>query len=158
MERATKRSPVLRRLDALVGEWELRANFQGIEVAGGRTEFHWIEGGAFLVQHADADMPADAPRGLIENWPFPVTTIIGLDDLSERFSYLYSDGRGVSRVYEMTLEDREWKIWGRAGPEFFQRFIGTFSEDGSTISARWDQSADGSAWELDFELTYTKLE
>jgi hypothetical protein len=153
-----QRSPVLRRLDPLVGEWEMSVNIEGNEVVGGRTEFRWIEGGAFLIQHADADLSAEGvPRGWIENSPFPVVTIIGLDDRSERFSYLYSDGRGVSRVYEMTLEEREWRIWGQAGPEFFQRFAGTFGEDGKTIASRWEKSSDGSNWELDFELTYTKL-
>ena len=61
-----------------------------------------------------------------------VTTIIGLDDFTERFCYVYSDARGVSRVYEMSFDD------------------------GNTIVARWEKSRDGSSWELDFELTYTK--
>ena len=51
---------------------------------------------------------------MVENWPFPITTIIGLDDFSQRFSYLYTDGRGVSRIYDMTLAGREWEVSGRA--------------------------------------------
>jgi hypothetical protein len=93
----------------------------------------------------------------VENSPFPVTTIIGLDDASETFCYAYSDGRGVSRVYRMTLDDGVWKVWGQPGPKFFQRFTGTFSEDGNTIEARWEGSDDGSDWKLDFELTYKRL-
>jgi hypothetical protein len=29
-------------------------------------------------------------------------------------------------------------------------------DDVNTIVARWEKSRDGSSWELDFELTYTK--
>jgi hypothetical protein len=34
----------------------------------------------------------------------PVTTIIGLDDASETFTQLYTDTRGVYRVYQMSLD------------------------------------------------------
>ena len=124
------------RLDALVGEWDLDAHW----LVGGRAKFEWIEEGAFLLQRAEAELPADAAQGLVENLPFPIRTIIGLDDFSQTFSYLYTDGRGVSRVTQMTLEGREWKVSGRAGAEFFQRFIGTFSDDGNEISGRWERS------------------
>jgi hypothetical protein len=153
-----QRNPLLGRLEALVGEWEMHAKLGGQTMAGGHTEFHWIEDGAFLIQHADADLPpGETPAEWLENSPFPVTTIIGLDDSSETFCYAYSDGRGVSRVYRMTLDDGVWKIWGQSGPEFFQRFTGTFGGEGKVIDARWEKSADGSEWDLDFELTYTKL-
>ena len=158
MKSETQRSPVLGRLEALVGEWEVSINVEGGEIPGGRAVFEWIENGAFLVQQADADMtPGDVPPGWIENSPFPVVTIIGLDDTSERFSYLYSDGRGVSRVYEMSLSEREWRLRGQPGPEWFQRFTGRFSTDGRTIAGRWAQSDNGAGWELDFELTYRKI-
>jgi hypothetical protein len=154
-----QRNPVLGRLDALVGEWEMQASIGGQELGGrARTAFEWIEDGAFLVQHAEAELPPEAPPELVENWPFPVTTIVGLDDSSERFCYAYADGRGVCRVYEMTLADGVWEIWGQSGPEFFQRFTGTFSDDGNTITARWEKSPNGSSWDLDFELTYTRVE
>lgn len=147
------RSPVLGRLNALVGTWALTATIEGKQMAGGRATFDWIEDEAFLRQRAESEVA----REWVENSPFPVVTIIGLDDSSETFSYIYSDARGVSRIYEMTIEDRVWRIQGQAGPEFFQRFEGVFSDDGDTISARWDSSTDGSEWELDFELTYTRL-
>lgn len=153
------RSPVLGRLNALVGAWGLTATIEGKQMAGGRTTFDWIEDGAFLRQRAEAEPATEegVPSQWVENSPFPVVTIIGLDDSSETFSYVYSDARGVSRVYEMTIEDRVWRVWGQSGAEFFQRFEGVFGDDGDTISAHWDHSTDGSEWELDFELTYTRL-
>lgn len=156
--RGTAENPLLRRLDVLVGEWELRASVQGQPV-GGRawTRFEWVEGGVFLAQRSDADPPPPGtPPEWVENRPFPVTTIIGLDDSAERFWMLYADARGVFRVYQMSLADGQWRIW-RDAPGFFQRFIGAVSDDGTTITARWEKSWDGSNWELDFNLTYTKV-
>ena len=153
------RNPLLARLDVLIGEWEMQATFGGVAMPGrGRTTFEWLEDRAFLVQRADAELPEDAPPGWAPNWPFPVTVIIGADDRTQRFSYVYADARPVHRVYEMSLEDRVWKIWGQSGPEFFQRFSGAIDEDGNTITASWEKSADGSTWELDLELIYTRIE
>jgi hypothetical protein len=42
-------------------------------------------------------------------------------------------------------------------PTFSQRFTGTFSDDGKTIDGRWGTNSDGSSWEHDFGLTYTKI-
>ena len=69
---------------------------------------------------------------------------------------LYFDSRGVSRVYQMSLSDGVWKMW-REAPGFSQRFMGTWSSDGRTIRGRWEESGDGSHWEHDFDLTYTKV-
>ncbi len=38
-----------------------------------------------------------------------------------------------------------------------QRFTGTFSDDGSVITARWERSKDGSTWEHDFDQRYSKV-
>jgi hypothetical protein len=148
----------LQRLAALVGEWEMQASVGGQPAGRARTAFEWLEGGTFLVQHADiAPAEFEPPAEWIANSPFPLTTIFGLDDASETFFMLYADARGVSRVYQMSLSDGIWKIWGRAAPGFFQRFTGTFSNDNNTITARWEKSDDGSKWERDFDLTYTKV-
>jgi hypothetical protein len=150
--------PAMRRLDALVGEWEMQVSVHGQPLQGrGRTTFEWLEGGAFLVQHADAE-PAQpgTPAELVANSPFPLAAIIGLDDSTERFSMLYADARGVARVYQMSLSDGVWKVW-REAPGFSQRFTGTFGDDGKTITGRWELSRDGSNWEPDIDMTYTKI-
>jgi hypothetical protein len=128
-------NPVLRRLDALVGEWDMLASMEG-----------------------QPTVPSDieVPPEWLANSPFPITSIIGLDLASETFFYLYADGRGVYRVYRMSLNDDEWKIWGQSGPDFFQRFSGTFSEDGGTITGHWEASRDGTDWQTDFDVTYSR--
>jgi hypothetical protein len=55
----------------------------------------------------------------------------------------------------MTLIDGIWKIW-RDSPEFRQRFLGKLSADQRTIEARWEKSVDGSPWEHDFDVSYTR--
>ena len=86
-------------------------------------------GGRARSRHARRRTFKHSPK----NSPFPLVTVIALDDFSGMFSYDYADGRGVRRVYRMTLSDGEWKYWGQAAADFFQRFTGTFSQDGATI-------------------------
>jgi hypothetical protein len=54
-----------------------------------------------------------------------------------------------------------WKLW-RTSPDFSpldfsQRFTGFFTDDGAVIGGDWETSADGTSWEHDFELVYTKV-
>jgi hypothetical protein len=85
------------------------------------------------------------------------TAIFGSDDATGECSMLYFDERGVSRRYEVSVSEREWRWW-RNDPEFSQRMIGTIANDGKTIRARGEYSRDGGAWEPDLELTYTRME
>lgn len=144
-------NPVLERLGVFVGEWELEItaiSFHPDQSAmeRGHTSFDWIEGGAFLIQHSE-----------VPNTEFPrAISIIGTDDAAETYGMLYFDSRGVSRIYKMTLSGGIWTIW-REFPGFSQRFLGTFSDDNKVITARWEKSSDGSNWEHDFNVTYTRL-
>jgi hypothetical protein len=68
---------------------------------------------------------------------------------------LYSDERGVARIYQMRLEGSVWKIWIDS-PDFSQRITGMFSDDGNTITCPGELSHDGSNWEQDLDVTYTR--
>ncbi|MFL6238482.1 MAG: hypothetical protein ACJ735_03165 [Actinomycetes bacterium] len=39
---------------------------------------------------------------------------------------------------------------------FHQRYVGRFSDDGTTIVGEWQTSADGHDWQRDFGLTYRR--
>jgi hypothetical protein len=157
MEQAN-RSPALERLEALVGEWTMAAGPPGGDPWPGeaKVRFEWLEGETWLIERWSIEMP-EAPDGI---------AIIGLADApagaeeaggsGERLLQHYFDSRGVHRDYEMTLEDGEWKLW-RDGPPFDQRFTGTFSDDGKTISCRWEIREEGKDWDTDFDLTYEKV-
>ena len=75
----------------------------------------------------------------------------------------YFDSRGVVRLYRMSLKDSTWTLL-RTKPdftplEFSQRFVGTLAPDGSRIDGRWETSHDqGHSWDLDFPLSYFRLE
>ncbi|WP_381790947.1 hypothetical protein [Streptomyces niveus] len=145
--------PALRRLDGLVGEWDMWA--AGHRAGPVRTEFAWLEGGALLVQRADAGPETVLPPEWQGHAPFPTTMVTGYDDTADEFTTLYADGRGVARVYRTSLTARVWKQW-RAAPGFHQRFTATFDEDGETIRGGWERSDDGEVWVADFDVTYVR--
>jgi hypothetical protein len=146
----------LRRLDVLAGEWEMESSIGGQVVGRSRARFEWAEAGAFLVQRADGEPAEVAPPEWVINSPFPLTTVIGMDDTTESFSMLYADSRDVFRIYQMSLHDGVWRLW-REAPDFHQRFTGRFSADGDTITGAWEMSRDGSTWRPDFDVTYRKI-
>jgi hypothetical protein len=142
------RDPALERLDALVGRWTMEAAPPGGPPWPGEAwvTFEWLEGRTFLVERWNVEMP-EAPDGI---------AIIGAGGEAETFRQYYFDSRGVHRIYEMTLDERVWGLWRDAPDPFPQRFSGSFSDDGRTITGRWEKAEDGSNWETDFELTYRK--
>lgn len=139
---------MIKELERFIGEWTMEATPPGGPPWPGeaRVSFQWLDGGAFLVERWTVDLP-EAPNG---------TAIIGCDAANGTYFQLYSDERGVCRVYQMSVSGREWKLW-REGEPFAQRFTGTFSDDGTTIAGRWEIAEDGENWKTDFDLTYTKV-
>jgi Protein of unknown function (DUF1579) len=152
MEEHTEVPPV-EHLDAFVGEWSMEAAFPLLPPtdARGRTVFEWMPGKRFLIQRWEVPQP-EAPDGI---------AIIGFDQGRGTYLQHYFDSRGVARLYEMSFGDGVWKLWRNSEDfsplNFAQRFTGTFSDDGKTIDSRWEISHDGSTWEHDFDLTYTKV-
>jgi hypothetical protein len=139
--------PALKPLAHLAGKWDtvLRWSEETHKLVGGPGEvagearFAWLEGGRFLHYRFG---PSD--------W------IIGRDESSPEYSILYSDDRGVSRVYRMTLGRGVWRIW-RNAPGFYQRFEGRFADKDNTIHAHWERSTRGRSWIHDFDLTFRKI-
>jgi hypothetical protein len=130
-------------LAPFVGEWTVSAPMSDTP---GHAIFQWTLDGAFLVQRTEIPQP-DVPDSLI---------VYAFDDAAGRYAQHYFDSRGVVRRYEMSLENGVWELW-RDGPDFAQRWTATFSDDGNTISGAWSLSHDGTAWEHDFDLTYTRV-
>ena len=141
-------------LAVFVGEWRLAPNFKDLPSADidARVVFEWMPGRRFLIQRWEVALP-EAPDGI---------AIIGTDPKSKgNFLQHYFDSRGVARVYKMSVSDRGWKL-RRDTPdfsplEFAQRYTGTFGDDGRVITGSWEICHDGTTWEHDFDLTYTKL-
>ncbi|MGH2763579.1 MAG: hypothetical protein ACRDLD_13545 [Thermoleophilaceae bacterium] len=138
----------LKKLEPLIGEWTLEAIPPGGEPWPGEAwaTFEWHDSGAHLVERSTVEMP-EAPNGI---------SIMGCDAANGSYYQLYSDDRGVCRVYEMSIGDGEWELW-REGEPFAQRFIATISEDGNRIAGRWEKAQDGTNFETDFDLIYTRV-
>lgn len=135
-------------LEPLVGQWTLEAKGPDGQVwpGEGRASFQWHPSRAHLIQETMTDAPG-APNS---------TSIMGCDAANGTFVQLYSDERGVCRIYSMTIDAHEWTL-EREGDPFPQRFVGTISDDGHTISGRWEKAEDGETFTVDFYLTYRKV-
>ncbi|MGH2934233.1 MAG: DUF1579 family protein [Gaiellaceae bacterium] len=146
----TETSPeqTLDSLDVFVGEWSMRSSLAPDPASAprARTTFEWLSGRQFLVQRWEVEHP-DAPDGI---------AIIGFDADKTALLQHYFDSRGTARVYRMTFADKVWTLYASAAvPEFSQRFTGTLEDD--TIVGRWETSSDGTNWNLDFDLIYTRV-
>ncbi len=144
-------NPALDQLAALLGEWDVEITsvsaYEGPSaVVQGHSSFAWLEEGAFLVQHSQISA-SDFPRS---------TAVMGPDEEAGTYRMLYYNSRGVSRIYRMTFSGGIWTLW-RDFADFSQRFHGTLSEDGKTITAYWEKSSDGTNWEHDFDITYSRV-
>jgi hypothetical protein len=138
-------------LDVLVGNWSMEARPPGDSPwtgGSGRAGFQWLSGRRFLVQRWTIDVP-EAPDGI---------AIIGPGEEAGSLRQHYFDSRGIHRIYEMSLIEGTWKLWRNASDPFPQRYTGTFSADRKTITGRWERAGSDSNWEIDFDLTYRRLE
>jgi hypothetical protein len=116
-----------------------------------RSRFEWALDGQFLLQRTEVPVP-EAPDSL---------TIVSADLKTGAYTQHYYDSRGVVRLYAMTFAGGVWTLL-RESPDFSpldfrQRFTGTFSQDGTTISGAWDKRLNGTGWEHDFDLAYHRV-
>jgi hypothetical protein len=144
----------IKRLSAFIGNWSVEASLPDgppMDLRG-RQEFEFMPGGGFLVQRWEVPHPAPNPHGI---------ALIGFDVDRSIYMQHYFDCRGIARVYQMSFADGVWKLWRDSADfsplDFAQRFTGRFTEDGQTISGRWEKSLDGSGWQHDLDLSYRKL-
>ena len=134
----------LEQLEVLVGEWT--SSSKKYPEGRGRMTVAPTEDGKFLRIEARVEDPR-----------FPVSTqVVGSDDASDECTALYHDSRGVNRVYRMSVDGDVWKAW-REAPKFNQRYTGQIKDAGMTIEGQWEFSEDGKSWNVDFDLTYTKV-
>jgi hypothetical protein len=132
-----KRGPEHERLDVFVGRWHTRGEIL-TDPSGAPAPleaidtYEWLPGGFFLLHHVDGRMGADVIQAL---------EIIGYD--SSRGSYFTQafDSQGKVGSYEADLRDGGWAMRGAT-----ERFSGTFSADGLTLTGSWERSADGATW------------
>jgi hypothetical protein len=92
-----------------------------------------------LRPRAVAQLIAASPRARDAGWALPLGSI---------------RGHPGARPADCRIEGRQANGKGDGG--FSQRYSGIFSDDGETIAGSWEICHDGTTWEHDFELTYSK--
>lgn len=137
----------LARLERLVGEWDVESTWPDDRIgpARGRTAITWHDSGAHLVVRSTVDL-REVPDS---------TSIVGCDGASDGYVMLYADERGVSRIFRMSIDDREWML-SRDGIPFAQRFVAHASDDGNTMSGGWEIERDG-VLQHDFAMVYRRV-
>ena len=139
-------NPALAAFTPFIGTWTTVGHHPMIEgTLHGRTTFEWHDGGAFICIRSEIDEP-QVPSGI---------SYVGSDDEQYSFTMLYFDERGVSRRYEVAMDEGVMHWW-RDAPGFRQRYTLTVSADGDTLHGRGELAREEDAWGPDLELTYTR--
>jgi hypothetical protein len=125
-EPAALPDPALKRLERLVGEWEItgRTLDSPEDNIRGRVAIKWLPGGFFLQQ-----------RGAMEMTGFTVESleIVGYDPATDTFpSYVYSSLGGIPDLYHWDVQGDVVTHWTEGST-----YTGTFSADGTTLSGGW---------------------
>jgi hypothetical protein len=118
--------PALRKLDVLVGKWELsgRTLDTAEDNITGWVNFEWLPGGFFLQANGEIDFMGRKVQSL---------EILGYDPETQIFPanvYSNMDGR-VTKYY--------WDIQGNTVTHWTEgsKYTGTLSEDGHILSGGW---------------------
>lgn len=149
---ATSRFPLNHATEALVpllGIWDT-VGAHGLipgTVLHGRASFEWLEQGRLMLLRSRIHEDVGIPEGL---------AVLGSDDQSGAYTMAYSDERGVTRIYDVGIEDGGLRWW-RNAPGFSQRYSLTFAADG-TMAGKGELRRDGTTWEQDLDLTYTRVD
>jgi hypothetical protein len=144
----------------LVGTWSTEATHPAMPgvVVQGRADFEWLQGERFLILRSRQDHP---------DFPNSISLIGSMEDdrvapgartaehSDAPLSMHYFDERGVFRVYEAAMDETTWKLL-RQAPGFSQRFVGTFADNGHSLSGLWQLSRDDVHWEDDLRITYRR--
>lgn len=138
------------RLGVLVGRWKTEGWTR--EAPGAPASkidavdtYEWLHGGFGLLHLVDARVGDEKVDG---------AEIIGYDPARESYitQYFGSDGPAA---YEATLGEEEGALVWRMRTET-QRFAGSFSDDGDTITGHWELLDDDSNWRPWMDITLTR--
>ncbi len=133
--------PALKRLDRLVGTWQV----SGQEIDG-QVTFEWLEGGFFFAQHFDLDHNGHKIKGIEligygRNWDGTSSQ----DCTSHMF-----DNEGNAFTYTWDVSEDTLTIWGgeRGSPDHYK---GKFGDDGNRVTGAWEWPGGG------YEATMTRI-
>lgn len=137
-------------LAPLIGIWDtvgVHGMIPGTTLHG-RASFEWLEPSGLVVMRSRIHEDVGVPAGV---------AVIGSDDQLGTYSMVYYDARGVSRIQGVSVDGAVLRWW-RDTPDFAQRYTLTVEPDGRTMVGTGELSRDGSTWQQDLDLTYTRVE
>ncbi len=126
--------PLIQQFERLVGTWNLH-DPTGSSETDGQVRFEWLDGGFFLIQHADLNHNGNVIKGL---------EIIGYaEDKQHCISHSYgSDGALIEYAWE--IDGDTLRIWcGERGSA--AKFEGVFSADDNVVTGGWEWPGGGYA-------------
>jgi len=154
--------PELEPFNQLVGTWTTEATHPALPgvVVHGTVSVEWLEGERFLIHRARTDRP-DFPDsisiiGFTER--DRIDTASGTDPApagSHQLRMHYFDSRGVFRIFNVSFDDKSWRIW-RDAPGFSQRYTGAFADGGNTILGGCQICKNKINWADDLRITYRR--
>jgi hypothetical protein len=128
-------NPALKKLDMLVGRWELRGRLIGSDedTIRGSASYEWLPGGFFLRQRVQLDF-----AGFLD---IESEEMIGYDAETGRFkSLVFSNMSPEPLPYAWSLEHGELTISVSYGP-LDATFKGRLADDGNSMSGGWRPNA-----------------
>ena len=153
---AQKPDPALKRLDRLVGTWELRGRPLGADKDSikGRTRFRWLNDGAkqrfFLLQEMDMDYDGQQIKS---------HELIGHDPKTGAFaSNVFSNMAPDPWPYSWEIDGDDIKI-AITKPPMDATFTGKFAPDGNSFSGGWRPNP-GADEEMNapYDITATRID
>jgi hypothetical protein len=150
----------LKSLGRLVGTWSTEATHPALPgiVVHGQAEIEWLEGQQFLIQRSRQDHP-DFPSSISVIGTMEQDRVSGGASRAQSsagpLTMHYFDERGVFRRYETAIDETAWRLV-REAPGFSQRFVGTFTDNGHTVSGLWQLCRDDVQWTDDLRITYRR--
>jgi hypothetical protein len=133
-------------LKAWVGEWKTKA-------ATRCSPTRWRPAGSRRV--AEGEKFLYTARTTITPTSDSISVIGDTKEGADSLTMLSFDSRGVFRVYGLSGEEGELKIW-RDDPGFRQRLTGRFSDDGNTFGGTVELNEYEAGWNDDRKITYRR--
>jgi hypothetical protein len=146
-EESPQPDPALKRLDKLVGTWDLRGRTLDSKEdnISGQITVEWLLDGFYQQQRGEWDFAGTK---------FHSMEIVGYDPATKKFAaYAYSSMGGSPLPYYWDVQGNVVTHWTEGS-----KYTGTFSADGNTISGGWrpDKGVEANAGNA-YDATMTRI-
>ena len=145
-----KPNPALKRLEILVGKWQSEGETIGskdepaVKIKG-TDIYEWFHGDYFLIHHADVSMGELLVK---------VIEVVGGYDASSQTYPMHSfDNQGNFQTMQASVDEQG--VWKFTGEKIRTTLV--VADDGKTMTAKWERTANGSMWQHWIDMKFTKV-